>query len=53
MSRAEQHSATLPCNVTLANNVTLRLRHLPRVARTARSSVIKRNKRGTDFHTGL
>ena len=38
MSRAEQHSAMLPGNVTL-------WRHLPRDARAARSDVIKRDKR--------
>ena len=43
MSRAGQHSAVLPCNVTLASNVTL-WRHLPRAARAERSDIIKRGK---------
>ena len=48
MSCAGQHSAMLPCNFTLASNVTL-WRHLPRVVRAARCDVIKRDKRGAYF----
>ena len=49
MSREGQHSAMLHCNVTLVCNVTPWLRHLPRAIGAARISVIKRDKRGTDF----
>ena len=37
------------CNVTLARNFTLWLRHSSHAAHAARSSVIKRNKKCTDF----